>query len=93
MVQSYTISNDDDTFRLSALVEDGKYYWPYLVFMNDGIEVDMWDNEDYLFKELYPYLNGVVNRDFSFSEEEIKDLLEMFNTAIDLGFFNHSENE
>lgn len=89
MVIYTTIATDDESYILSALIEKGMYTMPSLKFMLNGVESDLWDNEDYLINDVYNYLktgegSGKLVETFSYVREEV---LELFNAAINMGFF------
>lgn len=89
MIAYTTISTDDESYSLSAIIVDNEYKMASLMFMLDGEDVDLWDNEEYLLNTLYPYLKTGVNTDGlddMFSEVR-EDVLALFDTGIALGFF------
>jgi len=91
MIKYTTITTEDECYSLSALIINNEYTMPSLTFKLDGQEVDSWDNEEYLYRELYPYLLG-LNDDYDgldniFSNVK-KQVLEIFEEAIRMGFFN-----
>lgn len=90
MTKYTTITTDDECYSLSALIIDNEYVMPSLAFKIDGEEIDSWDSEEYLYKEVYPYLLGLNDDDDledTFSNVK-KRVLEIFEEAIRMGFFN-----
>lgn len=90
MTKYTTITTDDECYSLSALIIDNEYIMPSLSFEIEGTESDMWDSEEYLYKEVYPYLLGLNDDDeleHTFSNVK-KQVLEIFEEAIRMGFFN-----
>lgn len=90
MTKYTTITTDDECYSLSALIIDNEYIMPSLQFKYLGDEIDYWDNEEYLYKEVYPYLLGLNDDDEledTFSNVK-KQVLEIFEEAIRMGFFN-----
>ena len=92
-----TICNSDDTVKLSANYNflKNEYHSCCLTFGNC-----IWDNDDYLFEEFYPFLNRYKNRVLlkedlelviglkdDISEEWVNDLLEIFNQAIKMNLW------
>lgn len=89
MIAHTTIATDDESYSLSAIIVDNQYKMVSLEIKDDGEEIALWDNEEYLFNTLYPYLHTGVDTDgledmFSAVRE---DVLALFDTGIALGFF------
>lgn len=86
-----TIISDDERYELSALLCGGKYSNTSLLGRgSDGKELFFWDNDDYVFGELMDILNGLVG--FKSLVEDVpvsdfKDVLELLNEGIKLGFY------
>lgn len=90
MIKYTTITTDDECYSLSALIIDNEYVMPSLSFEIEGTESDTWDNEEFLYGELYPYLIGLNEDDEMdevFSSSKVA-VLEIFEEAIKMGFFN-----
>lgn len=87
MTKWTVISSDDEFVNFSALLDGNEYYGVSLNFdAGDGQEV--WDDEQYLVKELYPYLNSDDSHeefDLLFGDRKA-EMLEMFDEALKLGF-------
>jgi len=94
---SYTaFETDDGAFRLSANKDNFKFYMPSLFIIADGKIIDEFDSISYLKNIMFKYLKD----DLEFIDDETLDdlessfsnykeeLLEMFNEADKLGFFN-----
>jgi hypothetical protein len=84
-----TILTDDEDYELSAIMVDGKYVMPTLQVNSLFTGIDSWDNEEYLVKQVYPYLKTgepCDDLDDVFSEVR-EDVLALFDKAIELGFF------
>lgn len=89
MIAYTTIATDDESYSLSAIIADNQYKMVSLEIKDDGEEIALWDNEEYLLNTLYPYLNTGVDTDGlddMFSEVR-EDVLSLFETGIALGFF------
>ena len=89
MIAYTTIATDDGSYSLSAIIVDNQYKMVSLEIKDEGEEIDLWDNEEYLLNTLYPYLKTGVDvdgLDDIFSEVR-EDVLAIFNTGIALGFF------
>ena len=90
MTRYTTISDDNDTLELSAIISDhGKYAMPSLLFKEDEKEIECWDNDGYLLYTIYPYLesddrNPELDKLFLYRKKEV---LSMFASAIAMGFF------
>ncbi len=92
MLKYITLATEKDDFRITALItskikEPIKFEHPSFQFVIDGKETDCWDSEEYLVKEVYPYLKNEVESDefddlFSNYKEE---LLDLFEEAFELG--------
>lgn len=102
MVVYSEILNDNETLKLSALLDDstGHYKGAFLTFLdNNGEEYECWDNPDYLYDNVYPFLKGEMKSDhkeFVTLTEDLHgyfDLLEMFQSADKLGFFEEFQEK
>lgn len=89
-----TFETDDSSFKLSAIIYNGTHSMPSLYHMMNGSIHDEVDSIDYLL-EIYKYLKDDLKTDPNLIEdfESIyssykQELLEMFNEANKLGFFN-----
>ena len=83
-----TISTEDGQFKLTSFEENGRYINTYLG-IGDVEPVTYWDNTRYLYDTLYPYLRneGSSDTDFDLFDDYTEEVLEMFNLANELGFF------
>ena len=89
MIAYTTIATDDESYSLSAIIVNNEYKMVSLEIKDEGEEIDLWDNEEYLLNTLYQYLKTGVDvdgLDDIFSEVR-EDVLAIFNTGIALGFF------
>jgi len=98
MITYTTISTDEDNYKLSALMTDNGYEMPSLEILIDGEEIAFWDNDNFLYKNLYPQLMGecddknakeYINQNIP--EDDYNDLLELFNKGIEMGFFENTK--
>jgi len=92
MIIYTTISTDEDNYRLSALMTDNGYEMPSLEILLDGEEIAFWDNEIFLYNTVYPILKGkkedteIID---TIPEDDHKELLELFEKAEKMGFFDY----
>lgn len=91
-----TISTDEDNYRLSAqMTDNGGYEIPSLEILLDGEKIAFWDNEIFLYNTVYPILKGekndtkIIN---TIPKDDHKELLEVFEKAEKMGFFNNIKN-
>jgi len=91
MIKYTVIATDDEHYKLSAIFEDGKYVMASLECFLNGELQWCWDNEDYLINKLFPMLTGKIGFEEIKNDIPVKDfpdLLELFNEAIKMKFFN-----
>lgn len=98
MVKYTVITDDSESYEFRALLnDDGNYEYPHLAFKVDGELTDLWDKDSYLIETLLPYLKGAMEENHE-AFNELEDLfsntkegvLELFEEAIKLGFFNET---
>lgn len=105
MFRSNEIISDCDKYHLSCLVDsefnNQKFSAITLGFYVNGKVNEIWDNESFLIETLYPYLKGLqielsssdIHEINCLIDEDVKEeLIEMFDTAINLGWFNNVNN-
>lgn len=89
MIVYTAILSDNEKYEISANLDEkiGEYYIPFFHFKEEG---DIWDNDDYLIKKLYPFLKG-ERQDEELEEiipfDDRKELSDMFEEAIKLKMF------
>lgn len=88
MIAYTTIATDDESYSLSALISKYGYTAPSFTIVEDGHELECWDNVDYLIGELYHYLKTGEGDELNYYFRDVReDVLAIFNTGIALGFF------
>lgn len=63
MIAYTTIATDDESYSLSAIIVNNEYKMESLSIKVGGVDVEYWDNEEYLLNTLYTYLKTGVDTD------------------------------
>lgn len=93
MIAYTTIATDDESYSLSALISKDGYTAPSLTIVEDGHELECWDNVDYLIGELYHYLKTGEGDELNYYFRDVReDVLAIFDQAFDLGFFDNTSS-
>lgn len=89
MFTSKLITSDCDKYELSVLNND---VYLTLEIRIPGQKIRIWDNDEYLLNTVYPRLienKKEYKKLKPIPREDYPELLEMFNKAIELGFFTN----
>lgn len=83
-----TLSTEDESIRLSAILTETGYKYPALSFYTNNKIREMWSDKEQLFN-VFAYLSGnVENEDISgYVDNHKEELIKMFSKAGELGFF------
>ena len=88
MYRSESIFSEDGCLELSASkLQEGGFtkYYAAMLEINIGGESDIWDNDEYLKRELFLWASGQeTDEDFKQVEEYRDELFEMLKLAIEL---------
>lgn len=88
----------DERYKISSMMNSrGEYEMTSLSFLEDGKEIDFWDNDHFLYYHVYPYLKGEMFRTdpsyqkiHPFFKGGVHTVKEMFDKAFQLGFFKNT---
>lgn len=89
-----TLASENGSFQMNAFIskKTDKHTMPSFAIMRDDPgKSRYWDNDDFLMKELLPFLLHMPPMSKlwdDISKEEIPEVLEIFQEAIKLDFFN-----
>jgi hypothetical protein len=92
MFVTRSIISDCDKYRLSILEDYDNSVMLKLRFPNE--EVKVWDNDEWLFNQMYPRLKKNKKKYKKLKpipREDYPELLLMFEKAFELGFFDKTK--
>jgi len=101
------IANEDHTIEMNIGddIDDDGLFMPSLTFCgHELLEDDIWDSEDYIFKDFYQFLlrwkgRRLTSEDFlvfnqmceKLDEETANELLDIIELSVELGWYKYEQ--